>query len=84
LVFHDISTYQFYTALKHLDEGTTLATVHGNELFEHSQVKQDLCSAWLGRICMELAEGLSIGFKLELSKQVCELFLFYLFLDDQG
>jgi hypothetical protein len=62
-----------------MDEGTTPATIHGNELFEHSQVKQDLCSAWLGRICMELAEGLLTGFKLELSKRVYELFSFIYF-----
>jgi hypothetical protein len=48
MAYHGLSTYQFYTALKHVDKGTTPATIHGNELLEHSQVKQDLCSAWLG------------------------------------
>lgn len=71
MAYHGISTYQFYTALKHVDEGMTPATVHGNELLEHSRIKQDMCSAWLHRICTELAEGLPTGFKLELSKRVC-------------
>jgi hypothetical protein len=84
IAYHGISTYQFYTALKHVDEGTIPATIHGNELLEHSRVKQDLCSAWLGRICMELAKGLPTGFKLELSKRVRELFSFCSFLDGQG
>jgi hypothetical protein len=87
MAYHGISTYQFYTSLKHVDEGTSEhapASVHGNELLEHSRVKQDLCSAWLGRICIELAEGLPTGFKLELSKRVRELFSFCSFLDGQG
>jgi hypothetical protein len=74
----------FYTALKHVDKGTTPATIHENELLEHSGVKQDLYSAWLGRICMELAKGLATSFKLELSKKVHELFSFCSFLDGQG
>jgi hypothetical protein len=45
MAYHGIFTYQFYTALKHMGEGTTLATVHENELLEHFWVKQDLCSA---------------------------------------
>jgi hypothetical protein len=36
MAYHGISTYQFYTALKHVDKGTIPATVHGNELLEHS------------------------------------------------
>jgi hypothetical protein len=33
-------------------------------------MKKDLCRAWLGRICTELVEGLSMGFKLELATKV--------------
>lgn len=74
MAYHGISSYQFYTALRHVDQGTSPATVHGNQLIEHSSLKQDLCAAWLGRICEELAEGLPTGFRLELSKRVFSLF----------
>jgi hypothetical protein len=70
MAYHGISTYQFYTALKHVDEGSIPYTVHGNQLLEHSSMKKDLCTAWLGRICTELVKGLLTGFKLELAKRV--------------
>jgi hypothetical protein len=70
MAYHGISTYQFYTPLKHVDEGSVPYTMHGNQLPEHSNMKKDLCMAWLGRICTELAEGLPMGFKLELAKRV--------------
>jgi hypothetical protein len=65
-----ISTYQFYTALWHVNEGSVPYTMHGNQLCDHSSIKKDLCTMWLSRICTELAEGLPTGFKLELSKRV--------------
>jgi hypothetical protein len=83
MAYHGISTYQFYTTLKHVDKGTTPGTIHKNELLEHSWVKQDLCSAWLGRICIKLAKRLPTGFKLELSKKVHELYSFWSFLNGQ-
>ena len=70
MAYHGISAYHFYSALKHVNEGTSPQTVHGNQLLEHSSAKKDLCIAWLGRICTELAEGLPTSFKLELSKRV--------------
>jgi hypothetical protein len=76
MAYHGISTYQFYTALKHMDEGTSPQSIHGNQLLDHSSAKRDLCIAWLGRICSELAEGLPTGFKLELSKRVRKFILF--------
>ena len=68
--YHGISNYQFYTALKHVDEGTSPEIIHGNAIREHSSTKIDLCITWLGRICSELAEGLPTGFRLELAKRV--------------
>jgi hypothetical protein len=62
MAYHGISTYQFYTTLKHVDKGSVPYTVHGNQLLEHSSMKKDLCTAWLGRICTELVEGLPTGF----------------------
>jgi hypothetical protein len=70
MAYHGISTYQFYTALKDVDKRNVPYTMHGNQLLEHSSMKKDLCMAWLGRICTELAEGLPIGFKLELAKRL--------------
>jgi hypothetical protein len=70
MAYYGISTYQFYTTLKHVDKGSVPYTMHGNQLLEHSSMKKDLCMAWLGRICTELAEGLPTGFKLELAKRV--------------
>jgi hypothetical protein len=70
MAYHGISTYQFYTALKHVDEGSVPYTLHSNQLWDLSSIKKDLCTAWLNRICMELAEGLLTGFKLELLKRV--------------
>ena len=32
MAYHGISTYHFYSALKHVDEGTSPQTVHGNQL----------------------------------------------------
>ena len=72
MAYHGISAYHFYTALKHVDEGTSPQTVYGNQLLEHSSEKRDLCITWLGRICTELVKGLPTGFKLELSKRVWE------------
>jgi hypothetical protein len=67
--YHGISAYQFYMALKQLDEGTPDFT-HGNSNREHSSIKTDIYIAWLGQICLELAEGLPTGFRLELAKRV--------------
>jgi hypothetical protein len=30
MAYHGISSYQFYTALRHIDEGSVPYTVHGN------------------------------------------------------
>jgi hypothetical protein len=68
--YHRILAYQFYMALKHVDEGTAPDFTHGNSNQEHSSVKTDICIAWLGRICSELAESLPTGFRLELAKKV--------------
>jgi hypothetical protein len=68
--YHGISAYKFYTALKHVDEGTAPDFTHRNSNREHSSIKTDICIAWLGRICLELAEGLPTGFRLELAKRV--------------
>jgi hypothetical protein len=77
--YHGILAYQFYMvagilterqALIHIDEGTVPDFMHGNSNQEHSSIKTDMCIAWLGRICSELAEGLPIGFRLELAKRV--------------
>jgi hypothetical protein len=75
MIYHGISIYQFYTALKHIDDGTSPSDIHGNELVDYTSIKQDMCYAFLSRICTELAEGLPTGFKLELSKRVCTLIL---------
>jgi hypothetical protein len=64
MAYHGISTYQFYTALKHVDEGTTPATVHGNELLEHSRVKQGVLSLAgpnLHGISQKIADQLQTG-----------------------
>jgi hypothetical protein len=45
--YHGISAYQFYTALKHVDEGTAPDFMHGNSNWEHLSVKTDMCIAWL-------------------------------------
>jgi hypothetical protein len=68
--YHGISAYQFYTALKHVDERTKPDFMHRNSNWEHLSVKTDMCIAWLGRICLELVEGLPTGFRLELAKRV--------------
>jgi hypothetical protein len=68
--YHGISAYQFYTALKHVDEGIAPDFTHGNSNREHLSIKTDMCIAWLERICLELAEGLPTGFRLELAKRV--------------
>jgi hypothetical protein len=70
MLYHGISHYQFYTALKHVQDGSPLSQEHGNQEIEHSCFKQEMCHAFLSRICSELAEGLPTGFKLELSKRV--------------
>jgi hypothetical protein len=70
MAYHGISTYQFYTALWHVDEGSIPDTMHGNQLYDHSSIKKDLYTVWLSRICTKLVEGLLTGFKLELSKRV--------------
>jgi hypothetical protein len=40
------------------------------QIWEHSSVKTDMYIAWLGQICLELAESLPTGFRLELAKRV--------------
>jgi hypothetical protein len=80
MAYHRISSYQFYTVLWHVVEGSVPYTVHGNQLWDHSSIKKDLCTAWLTKICTELAEGLTMGFKLELSKRVfhkCKLLFIF-------
>jgi hypothetical protein len=67
---HGISTYQFYTALWHVDKGSVPYIVHSNQLCDHFSIKKDLYTVWLSRICTELVKGLPTGFKLELSKRV--------------
>jgi hypothetical protein len=32
MAYHGISTYQFYTALRHVNEGSILYTVHDNQV----------------------------------------------------
>jgi hypothetical protein len=66
--YHGSSAYQFYMALKHMDEGTTPDFTHGNSNWEHLSVKTDMYIAWLGRICLELVEGLPTSFRLESQK----------------
>jgi hypothetical protein len=68
--YHGISSYQFYTILKHVDEGTAPVFMHGNAFWEHSSSKTDLYVTWLGQICSKLVEGLPIGFRLELAKRL--------------
>jgi hypothetical protein len=68
--YHGISAYQFYMALKHVDEGTAPDFTHGNSNQEHLSIKTDICIAWLGQICLELVEGLPTGFRLELATRV--------------
>jgi hypothetical protein len=68
--YHGISAYQFYTALKHVDEGTAPNFKHGNLNWEHLSVKTGIVITWLGQICLELAEGLPTSFRLELAKRV--------------
>jgi hypothetical protein len=41
--YHGISAYQFYMALKHVDEGTAPDFTHGNSNQEHSSIKTDMC-----------------------------------------
>jgi hypothetical protein len=55
---------------KHVNKGSIPYIIHSNQLWDHSSIKKDLCTAWLNRICITLAEGLLTGFKLELSKRV--------------
>jgi hypothetical protein len=43
--YHGISAYQFYTALKHVDEGTASDFMHRTSNQEHSSVKTDMCIA---------------------------------------
>jgi hypothetical protein len=40
--YHGISAYQFYTALKHVDERTTPDFTHANSNREHSSIKTDM------------------------------------------
>jgi hypothetical protein len=68
--YHGISAYQFYMALKHVDEGTAPDFTHRNSNREFLSIKTDMCIAWLGRICWELVEDLPTSFKLELAKSV--------------
>jgi hypothetical protein len=44
MAYHGISTYQFYTVLRHVNEGSVPYTVHGNQLCDHSSIKKVLCS----------------------------------------
>jgi hypothetical protein len=46
--YHGILAYQFYTALKHMDEGTAPHFTHRTSNQEHLSVKTDLYIAWLG------------------------------------
>jgi hypothetical protein len=75
MAYHGNSTYQFYIALRHVDEESVPYIMHGNQLYDHSSIKKDLCTMWLNRICTKLVEGLPTGFKLELSKNGKLLFI---------
>ena len=77
MIYHGISHYQFYVALKYIDEDTFPTDIHANELLEHSSRKQDLCDVFFTRICSELAESLPTGFRLELNKRVFSNGVFY-------
>lgn len=70
MIYHGISHYQFYAALKCVVDGIPPASLHSNEVREYTAIKQTQCKAFLTRICSELAEGLPTGFKLELNKGV--------------
>jgi hypothetical protein len=68
--YHRISVYQFYITLKHVNEGIAPKFMHRNSNQEYLLVRTDMYIAWLGRICLELVEGLPTGFRLEFAKRV--------------
>lgn len=69
--YYGISQYQFYTALKFVKQEIEPRLEHGNLERDYLAVKTDQCSAFLQRLCDELAEGLPTGFRLELNQRVC-------------
>ena len=71
--YYGISQYQFYAALKHVKLDTEPLLEHGNLERDYLAAKTDQCSAFLQRLCDELAEGLPTGVRLELNQRVCLL-----------
>jgi hypothetical protein len=68
--YFGMSQYQYYTAIKCVEMGVIPPSEHGNHFRDYNRTKQELCGAYLKRICTELAEDLPTGFRLELSKRV--------------
>ena len=66
MIYHGISHYQFYAALKYVDDEVYPSDIHGNELLEHCAHKQDACNAFFTCLSTELAESMPTGFRLEL------------------